>query len=198
MTTGSEVCAGTGHRKGSGRFAKMATAVAMLASTAQVAEAAREASDSCITSTEFRAGMAFLVPTMVLGIRDKCKTQLPRTAYLTQNGEQLVGRFRASGMVDKEALNSLMGKIQTDRNIPSAFNPMMADMIAQSLVSKMQDTLKPSNCLSVDKALALIDPLPPENVVGLFELVGSAVSRDDARKSRANGKTPKITLCEAL
>jgi hypothetical protein len=140
--------------------------------------------------------MAFLVPTMVLGIRDKCKADLPRDAYLTLHGEQLVSRFHTSNMVDTKALGSLMGKIQPNHDIPSALNPMMADIIAQTLVVKMQATLKPSNCASVDKALALIDPLPAENVVGLFELVGSAVTRGDARKSRAKGKTPDVQLCE--
>ncbi|MDB5712612.1 MAG: hypothetical protein JWO15_9 [Sphingomonadales bacterium] len=170
----------------------------MLASTLQAAEAARPVAPACITSAEFRAGMAFLVPTMVTGIRDKCAASLPRGAYLPQHGDQLVSRFKASGMVDERALSSLIGKIQPNADIPSSANAAMAGIIAQTLVVKMQATLRPADCVSVDKALGLIDPLPAENVVGLFELVGTAVARGDAKKSKAKGLAPEVQFCEAV
>jgi hypothetical protein len=176
---------------------RLFTAIALAAVITQAGTAAA-ATPSCITSAEFRAGMAFLVPTMVTGIRDKCKAVLPRNAYLTQHGDQLVSRFRGSSMVDAESLSSLIGKIQPDRDVPTSANAAMADVIAQTLVVKMQATLKPSSCASVDRALGLIDPLPPENVVGLFELVGSAVAQGDARKSRSKGRVPDVQLCEAV
>lgn len=169
--------------------------VTMLVATAQVAGAA--VAPACITPTEFRAGMAFLVPTMVVGIREKCAPTLPRDAYLKVHGDRLVNRFRASNMVDADALASLIGKIKPDSDIPASANGAMASVIAQTLVVKMQATLRPDNCASVDTALGLLDPLPPENIIGMFQLVGAAIARGDAKKSRLKGRAPEVQLCEA-
>ncbi|AYJ85662.1 hypothetical protein D3Y57_06365 [Sphingomonas paeninsulae] len=169
---------------------------AMAMSLVQAAGAATTPSAVCITSTELRAGMAYLVPAMIRGVREKCTTILPRDAYLNKHGDELITRFQASRMTDTKALQSLVGKIQPNPDVPASANGAMADVIAATLVAKMQATIKPTTCPGIDKTLALLDPLPAENVVGLFELIGSAVTKDDARKSKAKGRLPDVQLCE--
>lgn len=177
-------------KTGSLRFACAAMAVSL----AQVGAAAT--TPACITPTELRAGVAFLVPAMVRGVREKCATVLPRNAYLNQHGDALITRFQASRMVDPKALQSLIGKIKPNPDIPTSANGAMAEVIAATLVAKMQATMKPTTCPGLDQTLMLLDPLPAENVIGLFELIGTAVTKDDARKSRAKGRLPEVQLCE--
>jgi hypothetical protein len=174
------------------RFACAATAVSL----AQVAGAASASSAACITPTELRAGMAFLLPAMIRGVREKCTTILPRTSYLNKRGDALIARFQSSKMIDSQALQSLIGKIQPNTDIPASANGAMADVIAATLVAKMQATMKPTTCPGIDQTLALLDPLPAENIIGLFEMIGTAVTKDDARKSRAKGRLPDVQLCE--
>jgi hypothetical protein len=169
---------------------------AMAMSLAQVAGAAAAPLTACITSTELRAGMAYLVPAMIRGVREKCTSVLSRDAYLNKHGDELITRFQASRMTDAKALQSLVGKIQPNSDVPASANGAMADVIAATLVAKMQVTMKPTTCPGIDKTLALLDPLPAENVVGLFELIGTAVTKDDAKKSQAKGRLPDVQLCE--
>jgi hypothetical protein len=53
--------------------------VLTLAAMTQLAAAATVAQPTCITPAEVRAGMAFLAPTMIRGVRAKCATVLSRT-----------------------------------------------------------------------------------------------------------------------
>jgi hypothetical protein len=179
------------------------TSVAMIASTAQIAAAAtvqlaaaaKIAAQPCITPAEVRAGMAFLAPTMIRGVREKCAAVLPRNAYLNRQGEQLVNRFAV--VKDPAALQSLIGKVSPNRDVPASQNGAMADIIAATLVFKMQNSLKPANCAAIDLTLSLLDPLPATNVVELLQLIGTEVAKGDARKSRSKGRAPDIQLCEA-
>jgi hypothetical protein len=169
--------------------------VAMLASMTQVAGAAMIAPHACITPAEVRAGMAFLAPTMIRGVRAKCATVLSPNAYLNRQGDRLVNRFAV--IRDPVALQSLIGKVSPNKDIPSSQNGAMADIIAATLVVKLQNALKPTNCPAIDLTLSLLDPLPAENMVELLQLVGTEVARCDARKSRSRGRAPDIQLCEA-
>jgi hypothetical protein len=168
--------------------------VALMAASTQVATAAAIAQSQCITPAEVHAGMAFLAPTMVRGVRAKCATVLPRDAYLNRHGDQLVTRFAI--VRDPVALQSLIGKVSPNKDIPASQNGAMADIIAATLVVKMQNSLKPSNCAAIDMTLALLDPLPAANVVELLQLIGTEVARGDAKKSRSKGRAPDIQLCE--
>ena len=177
-------------KTGSLRFACAAMAVSL----AQVGAAAT--TSACITPIELRAGMSFMVPAMIHGVRDKCTTVLPRNAYLNQHGDALISRFQASRMIDSKALQSLVGKIRPNADIPASANAAMAEVIAATFVAKMQATLKPNTCPGINQTLALLDPLPAENVIGLFELIGTALTKDDARKSRAKNQLSDVQLCE--
>jgi hypothetical protein len=157
---------------------------------------AQAATPSCVTPLEMRTGIAFMVPTMLKGLRAKCAAVLPRNAYLTQNGEALGNRFKSADFTNDEALQSLIGKILPDAELPKAAKASAAVMFAETMSDQIQKDIKLETCPTIDKTLALLDPLPAANVVGIFQLIGTELIQSDSRKRKATGKSSDFMLCD--
>jgi hypothetical protein len=165
-------------------------ALILSAITAQPAFAA-----ACVSQGEVRAGLRFLAPTMIKAVRTKCMPTLGPDAYLTTKGEALISRYQAPDSPPSPELSSLFKKIfgsDAESTLPDGFVSAVA---VGALVEGVQKDLKPTICPDIDQALALIDPLPADNMVGLLELIVTRMAQDDAKKTEKSGRAPKFTLC---
>jgi hypothetical protein len=161
-----------------------------------IATTAQAATVACVTPVEVRTGVAFMMPTMLNGLRTKCAGVLPGNAYLIRNGETLGNRFKSPDFTNDEALQSLIGKILPDADLPKAARASAAMMFAETMAAQVQKDIKLDTCPTIDKTLALLDPLPAANVVSIFELIGTQMIQSDSRKRKAKGKSSDFTLCD--
>jgi hypothetical protein len=160
------------------------------------APTAQAATPACITPLEMRTGIAFIVPTMLKGLRTKCAGALPRDAYLTQKGEALGDRFKTTAFVNDAALQSLIAKILPDAELPEAARTSAAMMFSETMAAQIQKDIKPDTCPTIDKTLALLDPLPAANVIGIFQVIGTQMIQSDLHKRKAKGKSSEYLLCD--
>ena len=174
----------------------MLQTVALSFLAAPAAQAAQAATPACITPLEMRTGIAFIVPTMLKGLRTKCAEALPRNAYLTQNGEALGNRFKSGEFTNDAALQSLIAKILPDAELPEAARTSAAMLFSETMASQVQKDIKPDTCPTIDKTLALLDPLPAANVIGIFQLIGTQMIQSELRKQKAKGKSSEYMLCD--
>jgi hypothetical protein len=161
-----------------------------------LATSTAHAAPACITPIEMRTGIAFMIPTMLRGLRTKCAGVLPANAYLTQNGEALGNRFKSAEFTNDKALQSLIAKILPDAELPEAAKTSAAVMFAETMAAQIQKDIKSDTCPTIDRSLVLLDPLPPANVVGIFQLIGTEMIRGDSRKREAKGKSSDFMLCD--
>jgi hypothetical protein len=169
---------------------RIAAALAAIAVSSGQAFAAPN-TGTCVTKAEVRAGLAFLLPTLLSGLKTKCVPNLPASSYLAVRGNDLEARFKGTASQNPEALRSVMLKVLADKDNTMAL-PGAQDLMAAAFVQKMQADIKPSVCPKVDAALAQLDPLPSENMIGLLEVAVSAMIADQGSK---RGKAPQPALC---
>lgn len=145
---------------------------------------------TCLTEPELRAGLAFMMQEMMVTVGSKCSPLLPESSYLRTKGTQLVARYSEEASNSTEILNQLVKRLGPDLKIadgdPIAMKGLASTMIANGLGKFLTD----KNCLDVDKTLGLLDPLPPENMIGLIEF---AIQRVDAsNKTKTRGKVTSL------
>lgn len=172
-----------------------AVSIGLFASQPALAAAAEK---PCITAEEMHAGITYLLPALVEGVQKKCAAALPKDAYLATKGVSLVDSYKALARPESPELTSLIAKIGMPKDIPASATKPMAEMVSLMVVSKLQEDLKTDICPPVDRALALLDPLPAANMVGLIELMVAEIVQDEAKKRSKAGQPPKQVLCTVV
>ncbi|MGB7420194.1 MAG: hypothetical protein WA918_13540 [Erythrobacter sp.] len=145
------------------QFASLAMGLAALALPASAI-----AQDThCIAQSESRAVVANLLPDMIRATASACRTDLPRGAYLPANADRLATSLtplaEASWSQARGTYETIIGSELPDSPELIAFGRMaLADGIARELDAQACDT--------VDRLVAQIAPLPPENFANVFAL----------------------------
>jgi hypothetical protein len=178
------------------RIKQHIAAMALTIFAVQPALAAAE--KPCITDAEMHAGITYILPSLIEGLQTKCTPMLPASSYLKSQGPALLSRYKTMTQPNSPALSSLIGKMGMPANMPAVANKAFAEVIAATVVAKMQSDIKPEICPDVDKALALLDPLPAANLVGLFELIATKVDQDSVVKQQSKGIMGKQHLCHVM
>ncbi len=157
-----------------------------LAADAQ-ARAARTAA-ICLTSEEAEAAALMMLPGALKGLHSVCDSKLPADAYLRTTGSTLGQRFTDAAKGTEAAAGRAVARMMgmktgsAPESMRGFFEPM-----SEMLVTGAADKLTPQFCARIDRALALLDPLPPRNFSGLVEMlieVGAAQEKD-----------PPFTIC---
>jgi len=170
---------------------QLAGSLTLAAMTIQPALAAPA---GCLTSAELRAGARFVLPILIDGVIKKCTPTLASGSYLAIKGAELSKRYAALPG-DDSVVATLVAKMDTKGELAD-LDPAALRAFATVAVTKgMAKDLKPEICPTIDKALELIDPLPAENTVGLFELVMRQVDADKAKAAVRAGQPVKQLLC---
>ena len=152
---------------------------------------------TCLTEPELRAGLAFAMQEMMVTVGSKCSPLLPETSYLRTKGSQLVERYADTASNSNEILNGLVKRLGPDLKIadgdPVAMKGLASTMIANGLGKFLTD----KNCLDVDKMLNFLDPLPPENLIGMIEFAIQKVDASDRAKGKGASFGKRPILCSA-
>lgn len=159
-----------------GVAAAAAAWIALGASGAQAATTLAVVRDTpCLYRAEAQGLMTALAPGLLGSLRDRCAENLPATAYLRVNGDALIERYRAPALASLPLAAQAMGKI-TGAKVDEATFATVADALVPPMLAK---EIKPRDCGKIDRAAALLDPLPPENFTGLIVLILELGSKKD-------------------
>jgi len=152
----------------------------------------------CLTPAEFTALSSYALPSIITGASERCAATLPADAWLRRNGGQLAARYAESkplswpgakaaflklggGMANAEATNML-------KSLPDSALQPMTDALISGMVSQRLPT---DRCVSVDRLVRLLSPLPPESTAELIALAAGLGARTGQAKIGA------MAICSA-
>lgn len=135
------------------------------------------------------AGMAaavrYALPHVLSGVRTSCTDRLAANGYLATQGDSLHAKFdagsaaawpQAKALLLEMGLSKNAGKAEILRDLPDeSLKPFVDGMLATLVATE----IKPAQCADVERGLALLDPLPAENIAGL---VGFVIEMGERRK----------------
>jgi hypothetical protein len=187
-------------------YCAAATALIALLPAQSVAAEAK-----CLTRAELRTGIAYVMPALMKGVVSKCAPTLAEDSYLAKDGEALIARYAGQSQGSAEDVQALFAKFGPQAGLNGADGESTAKLVESLVTVGVQSALKPESCADISAAMALLDPLPAENMNGLIELVLVKVDEDSAMKraksasgakdkrQKASDKRPsKPFLCGSL
>ncbi len=183
------------NRHGTGEIAMISRIAASLALAAIVVQPALAAPMQCATSAEFHAGARFVMPILIDGASRKCQPALGNGSYLATKGPALSQRFAAMPG-DDSSITALVGKLDPKGDLKGLDTAALKAFATVAVSKGMGDDLKPSICPTIDKVLALLDPMPAENTISLVEVILRKVDDDNVSKAAKTGKPAKRILCQ--
>lgn len=150
-----------------------------------------------LSPAEIEATTRYALPHAFNGYVTGCRPHLKKTGYVLANAERLRGKFAAGSEAfwpqAKKALMSMAAKRDKTgsaamfANLPDdALRPFVDGL----LVTMVTGEMKPELCRDVERGLAIMDPLPAENLGRFAAFLFELVERDEARE-KANATAKK-------
>ncbi len=169
-------------------------AAAFLLITPQVAVAAEI---PCLTAQETTALATYAMPSVITSTTQRCSASLGKESWIARNGEQMAQRYAANKAgawpVAKAALLKLSGSsndqmLSMMKTLPDNTLQELADTLVSGSVAEQ---IKTARCGVIDRFMALISPLPPENTTELIALTLGILSQGE------KPKLGKLAVCKA-
>jgi len=140
--------------------------------TATTAQAAVEPKP-CLSDAEAQSVFLALAPDAIRSVAQKCGPSLPETATLRNGLGAFAAPYDAAAVLAWPAAGPALAKMAGPdmKGIdPAAMKPMIGAMIG----AMAADQVKPKDCATIERAVALLAPLPPANVAGLILLAATS------------------------
>jgi len=172
---------------------KVAAFVAML--TAAIPGMAAAAEPPCLTAREFADLSQYALPSLITGTAQRCSTTLPSNAYLKRNGVALAARYAAGKPAAwpgaKAAFMKLSGGVNADaaglfQALPDAKLQPMVDALVEGMIGQQ---IQLERCGTIDSAVRLLAPLPPQNTAELIAIAVGLGSKG------GGGRVGRLSLC---
>ncbi len=151
--------------------------------------------DLDLTEEEWTNLARYAMPGAFRGLQRGCGSQLPDDAYIHAQGSELLTRLEASALGTQDmAIDAFMKVAPTnDQGMkevlgampPETLGPFLNEMVAGMVASQ----IKPDQCVTADRVLALLDPLPAENLAALVGVIVVEVQKGDAEQAPAEVQT---------
>lgn len=155
---------------------------------------AAAAEPPCLTRAEFTSVASYALPSIITGTTQRCATTLPSGAYLRTSGKTLAGRY--ASQKDKHWAGAKAVFVKASSNANKLFGDMpdsSLQPILEAMVEGMISQQIPlDRCTSIDRLVALLSPLPPEN---LAEAIAIAVGLG-AKTADGRSKVGKLSICQ--
>jgi hypothetical protein len=172
-------------------------AFALLAPTTQPA-----AAPPCIHPAEVEHAIKFAMPVVFEGLAEHCQASLPASAYLLTGGADLSKRLAAERTAHWEGMRAAFVRIAGAEKAGMFSADTVSSMARDLIRAEGAKDLTAENCSTLDRALALLAPLPPENLAGLVTLAMEqgltppvpSSGKGDSKKAKA---APPPILCPA-
>lgn len=155
----------------------------------------------CVTRAELRTGIAYLMPTLVGAVVEKCRQTLPEQSYLSSQGNMLLDRYKAEASGSEGDVLALMGRFLPMGDLGNVDSKAAKGLIDAAIAVGIQSELKPDTCDDISEGMSFLDPLPAANMIGLVEFIAVKINDDNAKKAAdgapaKKGKRPsKPFLC---
>jgi hypothetical protein len=181
------------------------TALIVLLPTQAVATQER-----CLSRSELRTGIAYVMPALMKGVVGKCAPTLSSDSYLAKDGDALIARYAGQSQGTAEDVQALFAKFGPQAGLSGADGESTAKLVESLVTVGVQSALKPESCADISEAMALLDPLPAANMNSLIELALVKVDESNAkkrlnsateskdRKKRSEKRPSNPFLCESL
>ena len=168
---------------------KRAFILAPIATLALVSAQTAAAQQSCVAAKDLTDTITYAMPLAYDATRTACDARLRSDGFLKTGGVTFVNRFRAKQdtawpgarrVLTQFAMGGAGNEEASDPAMIDAMTKMPDDALrpfVDALASqKLSEEIKPETCSKIERVMALISPLPVENVSGLatllFELTG--------------------------
>lgn len=161
---------------------------------------AQSAPPPCLTRAEAQSVVTFALPTAVVAVDEMCRKVLPPETGFAATAEALHKQYQpaadAAWPATRTALTRLLGHGEDPaKGVLSAFlasdDPTPLRTFVTALVA--DKPMKPKTCAAIGRILPLIQPMPAQNMAGLFEFAIEAMMDD-----KKDGKKPApFTICPA-
>jgi hypothetical protein len=150
---------------------------AILAFLGSPAMAAAQTKSACVTDTEARALFAYMMPEALDGVMKTCKPTLSPTSYLATRGDETVIRYRAAAASSWTAARGAFLKVAGEKDegeiIAKMSDAALKPFVSEAFAGVVAKDVKASDCPKIDRFVAALAPMAPENVAELIAaLVG--------------------------
>lgn len=153
----------------------------------------------CLTPAEFSSLATYGLPSIIKGVSARCASSLGANGWLPRNGAQLASRYGQSKPsawpAAKAAVFKMFGpasggkdQLGPFRNMPDAQLQPIADGLIEGMMSQQVPL---ERCASIDRAISLLAPLPPQNTAELVAIAAGLASGSSGSLAR------KLKLCPA-
>lgn len=170
------------------RVAAALAAVALLASPAV-------AQQRCITGPEAEALTLVALPEIIRETGTVCAAQLPPTSLVRRTSSPLLNRYQAEAERAWPAARGAIVKLSdpaVDALLDSEFaRPLLTSLLVPQIVGR----IAVRDCGTIDRLVALLEPLPARNTAGIVVETLRYLKAEKARRGVA--AVPDLPLCKA-
>ena len=165
------------------RIAYRIAATLALAATGQIAQA--QATKPCMTPAELRGMVAYMLPSAMGSVVERCRPALAAGAPLLTRGPQLVSELEAGQSAAFPMARRAFAKF-SDKGDQKTAALMLAlpeaslkPIIEMALSQELTSSIKVANCPDIDRVFRTLQPLPASNFVDFFTEVITIGVRDN-------------------
>ena len=165
---------------------RLAATLALL-STGQLSAAKPAPAPACMTPTELRGMVAYVMPSAMSALIDRCRPGLPAGASLLSRGAQLVTEFETGRAAAFPLARTAFAKFSDNGDkdttaimltLPDAtFRPI----VDAALSTKLIGSIAVKDCADIDRVFATIAPLPAGNFIDFLTQIVTIGARNDKK-----------------
>jgi hypothetical protein len=171
---------------------KRALLTLALVATATAPVAAQTA---CITTPEAEAMTLVALPDVIRQTGIVCAGRLPAGSLIRDPSSRLVSRYAAEAERAWPVARGAIVKLSdpaVDIMLDSEFaRPLLTSLLVPMLVGR----IAPADCGTIDRLVALLEPLPPRNTAGIVVATLQYLKAEKAKGGRVS--VPDLPLCPA-
>lgn len=164
---------------------RLATCLAMLA-TGQMAQAQTR---PCMTQAELHGMVAYVLPSAMTAVVERCRASLPAGSAMLTRGPQLATELEAGQSAAFPMARKAFAKFSDKGDDSGAAMMMMMPeaalrpIIEGALSQQLTSSIKVKDCPDIDRVFGTLRPLPASNFVDLFTQVIAISARDNKQMS---------------
>lgn len=148
---------------------------------------AEQAQRPCLTEAQVEDLALFALPPLLEAAATACAPALPADAYLPNGGRALARTLATESSARWATARSALSTMAKDK-FPEGLSETTARGLVHDLaLGGLKAEGGQAQCSRIDRAAALLSPLPPRNLAGLVVLVVEIGSESDG-KSKPEGK----------
>lgn len=138
----------------------------------------------CLSATEAQALFTYAIPEALDGVSKSCKANLPSTAFLSTKADETIVHFRAGAdgawPSAKAAFLKIAGSGDDAKLIAGMPDSALRPFVAAAFSGVVGKEVKPADCAKIDRFVAALARIAPENVAELLTALMGLVGGEDA------------------